>query len=453
MGLSLKKYIQNVNSACPIKIEGQVNKVIGTVIEGNGPAVPVGGICHILSPGLDNPVVAEAIGFRDHKLLLMPLSRSEGVEPGSIIRAVQYEAKAYAGSDMLGRIIDGLGNPLDNGPPLMRGKKIPLYSQPMNPLHRARISEPLDVGIKSINSMVSVAKGQRMAIMAGSGVGKSILLGMIARYTKADVNIIALIGERGREVREFIERDLGDEGLKRSAVIVATSDSSPLIRIRGAYLAATVAEYFRDQGKDVLLMMDSITRFAMAAREVGLSAGEPPASKAYPPSTFAHLPRLLERAGTSCSKGSITGLYTVLVEGDDMNEPIADAVRSIVDGHIVLNRDLASKGHYPAVDVLSSVSRLMNDVMSKEHIARAYEFRRILSDYAKIEDLVNLGAYVRGNNRNTDYALDMIDNLNSFLRQDIFVSSSLEKTYEEMGRILAGKKAVTAAAISREKDK
>jgi len=276
--------------------------------------------------------------------------------------------------------------------------------------------------------------------MSGSGVGKSILLGMMARYTKADVNVIALVGERGREVREFIERDLGEEGLKRSVVIVATSDTSPLIRMRGAYLAAAVGEFFREQGKDVLLMMDSVTRFAMATREVGLASGEPPTNKAYPPSTFAHLPKLLERAGTNGAGGSITGIYTVLVEGDDMNEPIADAVRSIVDGHIVLDRKLASQGHYPAVDVLSSVSRLMSDVVDKDHLGRAYEFRRILADYSKIEDLVNLGAYEKGNNKRTDYALEMIEDLDGFLQQNVESASSIKDGLEEMKKLLTYKK-------------
>jgi flagellum-specific ATP synthase len=276
--------------------------------------------------------------------------------------------------------------------------------------------------------------------MSGSGVGKSVLLGMMARYTEADVNVIALIGERGREVKEFLERDLGPEGIKRSVVIVATSDTSPLIRMRGAYLAAAVGEFFREQGKDVLLMMDSVTRFAMAVREVGLASGEPPTNKAYPPSTFAHLPKLLERAGTNGDGGSITGIYTVLVEGDDMNEPIADAVRSIVDGHIVLDRKLAAQGHYPAVDVLSSVSRLMSEVVDKKHLGRAYEFRRLLADYAKIEDLVHVGAYEKGNNPRTDYALEMIEDLNGFLRQEVETGASMGSGLKEMERMLTLKK-------------
>ncbi|MBW2610022.1 MAG: FliI/YscN family ATPase [Deltaproteobacteria bacterium] len=444
MKLALEEYIHRVDSACPIRVEGQVTKVVGTVIEGNGPAMPVGAICHILPPNVTEHILAEVIGFRDQSLLLMPLSNSEGVEPGSTIIGKRYTASVAIGSDMLGRVLDGLGNPLDDGPPIHPEKIMPLYAQPVNPLHRSRIAEPLDVGICSINCLVSLAKGQRAAVMSGSGVGKSVLMGMMARNTKADVNVIGLIGERGREVREFIERDLRGEGLKRSVVIAATSDTSPLIRMRGAYLAATVAEFFRDRGKDVLLMMDSITRFAMAAREVGLSAGEPPTSKAYPPSTFAHLPKLLERAGTNGNKGSITGIYAVLVEGDDMNEPIADAIRSIVDGHIVLDRELASRGHYPAVNILLSVSRLMSDVVNKEHLDYSYEFRRILADYAKIEDLVNLGAYEKGNNKKTDYALEMIDELNSFLQQDVNTASSMEDAYQEMVKLLTYKRLGTS---------
>lgn len=440
MRLSLDSYIDLLESICPIKVEGQVTKVVGTVIEGNGPAMPVGGICQIIPQNLSSPINAEVIGFRDQSILLMPLDKSDGVEPGSMITAQRFTATVGVGSDMLGRILDGLGNPLDDGPALHPEKTMPLYAPPVNPLHRSRINEPLDVGICSINCLISLAKGQRTAIMAGSGVGKSVLLGMMARYTEADVNVIGLIGERGREVREFIERDLGPEGLKRSVVIVATSDTSPLIRIRGAYLAAVIAEYYRDQGKAVLLMMDSITRFAMAAREVGLSAGEPPTSKAYPPSTFAHLPRLLERAGTNNNGGSITGIYSVLVEGDDMNEPIADAVRSIVDGHIVLDRELASRGHYPAVNVLASLSRLMSEVVSKDHMGWAHEFRRILADYAKIEDLVNLGAYEKGHNQRTDYALEIIDELNGFLRQEVGSPSNINDGYQEMVRLLTYKK-------------
>lgn len=426
MRVSLRKYIDRLEDLNPVLLEGRVRKVVGTVIEGNGPSMPLGGICQVYPPRYAAPVLAEVIGFRENSLLLMPLCSCDGIEPGSRIVARKYQASVHVGFDMLGRVLDGLGEPIDGGEPIRYTKTMPLYARPLNPLKRARIKEPLDVGIRAINSLVTLAKGQRAAIMAGSGVGKSVLLGMMARFTKADVNVIALIGERGREVKEFIERDLGIEGLKRSVVVAATSDTSPLIRMRGAYLATAIAEFFRDNGKDVLLMMDSITRFAMAAREVGLASGEPPSNKAYPPSTFAHLPRLLERAGTNGRKGSITGLYTVLVEGDDMNEPIADAVRSIVDGHIVLDRSLASRGHYPAIDVLSSVSRLMNDVVGQEHLGYSKKFRALLADYARIEDLVNLGAYKRGNNKKADYAVDMIDKLNAFLRQDVGSRSTME---------------------------
>jgi len=438
VSLSLSPYLQAVESAEPITTEGRITKVLGTILEANGPAMPVGGVCRIvpLSPGHAS-IPVEVVGFREGRILLMPLAKADGIEPGSSVVADRYSAIVDVGPDMLGRVLDGLGTPLDGGGGFTPERSIPLYAEPLNPLRRARIQDPLDVGVRAVNALVTLAKGQRAAIMAGSGVGKSVLLGMMARYTSADVNVIALIGERGREVREFIERDLGEEGLKRSVVLVATSDSSPLSRIRGAYHAAAVAEFFRDQGKDVLLMMDSVTRFAMAAREVGLAAGEPPTSKAYPPSTFAHLPRLLERAGTNGRKGSITGLYTVLVEGDDMNEPIADAVRSIVDGHIVLDRDLAARGHYPAVDVLSSVSRLMTEVASEEHLKRATEFRTLLSDFAKIEDLVNVGAYEKGINERTDAALEIIDDLNGFLVQGVDTPAPLAECLEEMKRLLA----------------
>jgi len=436
MAVNLEKYMADLIDLEPILQEGKVTKVVGTVIEGNGPSMPVGGICEIFPPKSTEPLSAEVVGFKEKSILLMPLSNWNGVEPGSRIVARHYRAFIPVGSDMLGRVLDGLGRPIDHGPPINGGQKRSLYAQPLNPLERSRITEPLDVGVRAINTLITLGKGQRAAIMAGSGVGKSVLLGMMARFTKADVSVIALIGERGREVKEFIERDLGPEGLKRSVVVVATSDTSPLIRMRGAYLATAIAEFFRDLGKDVLLMMDSITRFAMAVREVGLASGEPPSTKAYPPSTFAHLPRLLERAGTNGSRGSITGLYTVLVEGDDMNEPIADAVRSIVDGHIVLNRELASKGHYPAIDVLASVSRLMVEVLDKDSLSLCHQFREILADYAKIEDLVNLGAYQRGNNPRADRAVEMIERLNRFLRQDMETKTTLEEGFMDLAELL-----------------
>ncbi len=441
MNLELARYVEAVDAARPITTEGRITKVVGTVLEANGPAMPVGGICRVVPLNHKREAVTvEVVGFREDRILLMPLGKADGIEPGSAVIADRYKASVAVSEDMLGRVVDGLGNPLDRGNAIPEKHEMPLYAEPLNPLHRARICEPLDVGVRSINCLTTLAKGQRAAIMAGSGVGKSVLLGMMARYTSADVNVIGLIGERGREVREFIERDLGKEGLKRSVVVVATSDASPLSRIRGAYYAAAVSEFFRDQGKDVLLMMDSVTRFAMAAREVGLAAGEPPTSKAYPPSTFAHLPRLLERAGCGAKGGSITGIYTVLVEGDDMNEPIADAVRSIVDGHIVLDRTLASRGHYPAVNVLASVSRLMSEVAGADHQKRAVEFRRLLADFARIEDLVNVGAYERGVNQRTDDAVDMIEDLNAFLAQGVDTRADMKEGLQALTKLLTMRK-------------
>jgi flagellum-specific ATP synthase len=446
LNLDLSRYVEAVDAVRTITTEGRITKVVGTVLEANGPAMPVGAVGRVL-PVTDTSraVPVEVIGFREDRVLLMPLGKADGIEPGSIVTADRYEAAVGVNRELLGRVLDGLGHPLDGRAAPVPERELPLYAEPVNPLHRTRITEPLDVGVRSVNSLITLAKGQRAAIMAGSGVGKSVLLGMMARYTSADVNVIGLIGERGREVREFIERDLGEEGLARSVVVVATSDTPPLSRIRGAYFASAVAEFFRDLGKDVLLMMDSVTRFAMAAREVGLAAGEPPTSKAYPPSTFAHLPRLLERAGTGPRRGSITGLYTVLVEGDDMNEPIADAVRSIVDGHIVLDRELASRGHFPAVNVLASVSRLMSEVASPDHRKRAAEFRGLLADFARIEDLVNVGAYEKGTNDRTDAALEMIDDLNAFLIQDVNTRADMSTSIGEMTKLLTVRKIGQAA--------
>jgi flagellum-specific ATP synthase len=320
---------------------------------------------------------------------------------------------------MLGRIIDGLGNPVDGKGPLTSDAVYPLYAEPLNPMQRQRILQPVDVGVRAINGLLTLGRGQRIAIMAGSGVGKSTLLGMIAKHTAADISVIALIGERGRELKDFIERDLGPVGLARSVVVVATSDQPALVRMRGAYLATAIAEYFRDLGRDVIMMMDSVTRFAMSSREVGLAIGEPPTSRGYTPSVFSQLPKLLERAGTCQGKGSITGIYTVLVEGDDMNEPIADAVRSIVDGHIVLSRDLASRGHYPSIEILGSISRCMSDVMPKDHMVRAHRFLESLAIYRKSEDLINIGAYAKGSNPKIDKSIAMIDGLNAFLTQRV----------------------------------
>jgi len=354
------------------------------------------------------------------------------VGPGCKIVSLGRKASIAVGKKLLGRIIDGLGNPIDGRGPVEPEDDYPLYAEPINPLKRGRIVEPMDLGIRVLNGLLSCGKGQKMGIFSGSGVGKSILLGMIARYTKADVNVIGLIGERGREVREFVEKNLGPEGLSRSVVIVATSDRHPLIRMRAAYVATSVAEYFRDQGADVLLMVDSLTRFAMAQREVGLSVGEPPATKGYTPSVFSLLPKLLERTGPVEGRGSITGLYTVLVEGDDFNEPIADAARSILDGHIALSRAIAAKNHYPAVDVLESVSRVMIDIVDGEQRRRANELLNIIATYRKAEDLINIGAYVAGSSPEIDHAIRMIDRVNAYLRQDMHEKVSFEESRRQL---------------------
>ena len=412
-------YGEAIQKTETIRRFGRVSQVVGLVIEGIGPTAAVGDGCHISVAGWPQPIPAEVVGFRDEKILLMPLGEVRGIEPGCRIMPLGAPAQASVGKGLLGRVLDGMGQPLDEKGPIDYEGEVPLYARPLNPVLRKRITQPVDVGVRAINALLTIGRGQRMAIFSGSGVGKSTLLGMMARHTTADVNVIALIGERGREVREFLEKDLGEEGLKRSVVVVATSDRHPLLRMRGAYQATALAEYFRDQGKDVLFMMDSITRFAMASREVGLAVGEPPTAKGYTPSVFAQLPRLLERAGTTSGPGSITGIYTVLVDGDDLMDPIADAIRSIADGHIVLSRDLANQNHYPAIDVLASISRVMGDVVAPEQIETRNKLLALLATYRRSEDLINIGAYVVGSNPNVDYAIKKIPEINSFLRQAV----------------------------------
>lgn len=431
-----KKYHITLDSLCPIRANGKVTKIVGLVIEAHGPATNVGSICDIYPKGSMKKVSAEVLGFRENKVLLMPLEDIRGIGPGSRVIAKEQKAFVPVGEGLLGRVIDGLGNPIDGIGPLFTDKKYPIYANPMNPLSRRRITTPLDLGIRAINGLLTVGCGQRMGIFAGSGVGKSVLLGMIARKTAADINVIALIGERGREVNEFIERELGKEGLKKSVVVVATSDHLPLIRMRGAFIAMAIAEYFRDQGKHVNFMMDSVTRFAMAQREVGLALGEPPTTKGYTPSVFTLLPKLLERAGTSSHQGTITGLYTVFVEADDMNEPIADTVRSILDGHIVLSRELSMQNHYPAIDILKSISRVMNDITSLKHKENVNRVKSILTTYQKAEDLINIGAYASGSNPKIDYAIDMIDKINSYLKQDIEKTVTFEDSIQQLENIL-----------------
>ena len=408
---------------------GIVDKVVGNTIESHGPNVTMGCVCWLENQGKRIPV--EVVGFTDGRVIAMPLGKIDGVRQGDILQASGRTASIGMSEQLQGRVIDGLGRPIDDSPmPLVLDRQ-DLYAEPANPLSRDPIREPLQTGVRAIDGLLTCGLGQRIGIFGGSGVGKSTLLGMIARYTSADINVIALIGERGREVREFIENDLGREGLKRSIVIVSTSDQPALVRIRAAFAATAAAEYFRDRGFNVMLMMDSVTRFAMAQREVGLAAGEPPSSKGYTPSVFSLLPKLLERSG-KFAKGSITAFYTVLVEGDDMNDPIADSVRSILDGHIVLDRELASRGHYPCIDVLSSVSRLMSHLVSPELKNAAYELRDLMATYKKSEDLINIGAYKRGSNPRIDTAMDRSAAINAFLKQRPEDPSQLTVTQQQL---------------------
>ena len=428
MDIDFKKYYSAIENCESVKLNGKVTQVIGLVVESKGPNVSIGELCYISSrfPNVE-PIPAEVVGFREGNVLLMPIGEMQGVGPGCEVISAQRVLKVKVGPELLGRVIDGIGEPMDGKGPILCKDEYPLHAPPPDPLTRPRIKESLYVGVRAIDGLITIGSGQRIGIMAGSGVGKSTLLSMIARNTEADVSVIALVGERGREVKEFIERDLGEEGLKRSVVVVATSDKPALVRIKGAMTATAVAEYFRDQGKRVVLMMDSVTRFAMAQREVGLTIGEPPATRGYTPSVFALLPRLLERAGTS-DKGSITGIYTVLVDGDDMNEPIADAVRSILDGHIVLSRQIAAQNHFPAIDILGSVSRVMMEVVEKEHYQASQEMRSLMAVYREAEDLIHIGAYVKGSNAKIDKAIEKIDKINDFLCQGVFEKDSFEDT-------------------------
>ncbi|HHV71326.1 MAG TPA: flagellar protein export ATPase FliI [Clostridia bacterium] len=425
--LNLDKYRLAVENNCFIKSVGKIDKVVGLVIESLGPDTQMGEICYVRPRGSETSIPAEVVGFRGNTVLLMPLGELEGIGPGCEVVATGSSFKIRVSPSLLGRVLNGLGNPIDGKGSLKNWEEVSIYNKPPNPLTRKRITEPLNFGVKAIDGVITCGKGQRIGIFAGSGVGKSTLLGMIARNTEADVNVIGLIGERGREVREFIEKDLGEEGLNRSVLVVATSEQPALVRLRGALVATRIAEYFRDQGLNVMLMMDSVTRFAMAQREVGLAIGEPPATRGYTPSVFALLPKLLERSGTA-EKGTITALYTVLVDGDDMNEPIADAVRGILDGHIVLSRDLAVQNHYPAIDVLASVSRVINNIVDEEHLININKLKNVLSIYKEAEDLINIGAYKKGSNPKIDYAIKNIEAVRRFLRQGIEEKYSFNDT-------------------------
>ena len=432
LGINLEKFNEAIDSCKSMNMIGKVVQIVGLVIECSGPNVSMGELCYVQSHFDDvEPLPAEVVGFREGYVLLMPLGETKGIGPGCQVVSAQKVLQVKVGPELLGRVIDGLGNPIDGKGPILCKSEYPIQADPPAPLDRPVIKDSLYVGVRAIDGLITMGQGQRIGIMAGSGVGKSTLLSMIARNTEADISVIALVGERGREVKEFIERDLGEEGLKRSVVVVATSDKPALVRIKGAMTATAIAEYFRDQGRKVILMMDSVTRFAMAQREVGLTVGEPPATRGYTPSVFALLPRLLERAGTS-AKGSITGIYTVLVDGDDMNEPIADAVRSILDGHIVLSRNIAAQNHFPAIDVLASVSRVMSAVVPKEHMEANRKLRALMAVYKEAEDLIHIGAYVKGSSQKIDEAIQKIDAINDFLCQGVFEVQGFEETIQRL---------------------
>ena len=422
----LSKYKTAISQINSFRVSGRIVRVVGLTIEAVGLNCQIGEICKVKTNG-SSFLLCEVVGFRENHILLMPLGDMQGIQLGNPIYPIGKSLKVPVGTALLGRVLDGLGNPIDGKPNLDFVETASSSNKPPNPLQRMLITEPLVTGVRVIDGLLTCGKGQRMGIFSGSGVGKSTLLGTIARSSHSDVSVIALVGERGREVRDFLEKDLGEDGLARSVVIVSTSDQPALIRLKAAMVAMTIAEHFRDIGLDVTLLMDSVTRFAMAQREIGLATGEPPASKGYPPSVYALLPKLLERAGAS-EKGTITGYFTVLVEGDDFNEPICDAARSILDGHIILSRELAARNHYPAIDVLNSVSRVMPKVTSKEHQASAARARRHLAVYEKARDLINIGAYVSGSDPDIDLAIKTNPALTDFLQQDQNDHSSYEDT-------------------------
>lgn len=460
--------LEKIAAHSSYRVAGRITRSYGLTFEAMLPGAALGSICRILIQDPTQPralklgldalhlpgVDAEVIGFREKSVVLMPFEEAHGISTDSIVILKRGRPTFRVGNALLGRVLDARGEPIDGRGPIAWDDDEgvfykSLFDSPSHPLERTVIEQPLDLGVRAINGLLTLGKGQRIGIMAGSGVGKSVLLGMMARHTSADVNVIALIGERGREVREFIERDLGEEGLKRSVVIVATSDQSPLLRMRGAWLAASIAEHFRDESKDVLLLMDSVTRFCMAQREIGLSLGEPPASKGYPPSVFSTLPKLLERAGTGTSGGSITGLFTVLVEGDDMDDPIADSARSILDGHVVLSRRIAQKNHFPAIDVLASASRVMRAVTDSDHQDWAGRIKEWMALYNQNEDLINIGAYAKGSNPKVDQAIASIDRINTFLRQKVDEKGDWDTTRALMQAIVRSAEAMGASNAPR----
>lgn len=434
--MNFDKYITGINQFDPYTRYGKIKRVIGLMIESVGPAVSIGNVCYI-HPSKERKILAEVVGFDDEKVLLMPYAPINEISPGSLVEATNQPLKIKVGKGLIGKVVDALGQPLDDTSLPTGLISYTTEQSPPNPLARPRILEPIEIGVKTIDGLLTVGKGQRVGIFAGSGVGKSTLLGMIARNSEADVNVIALIGERGREVKEFIEKDLGPEGLKKSIVVVATSDQPALMRIKGAYTATAISEYFRDQGYNVNLMMDSVTRIAMAQREVGLATGEPPTTKGYPPSVFAMLPKLLERTGTSAN-GTITAFYTVLVDGDDLNDPIADTTRGILDGHFVLDRKLAERGQFPALNVLKSISRVMPQIANEQDQQLANEIRLNLSTYEENYELIQIGAYKRGTSKVVDRAISLQPKIIAFLKQNIEENCTRDQTMDQMKKILYG---------------
>ncbi|HBL83412.1 MAG: flagellar protein export ATPase FliI [Clostridiales bacterium GWF2_38_85] len=429
---------QIIDKTEPVITKGKIDKIVGMVIESTGPSVDIGTVCRIYNSKNNAYIQAEIVGFKENHVLLMPYDELIGVVKGSIVESTGDVLKVPVGDELIGRVINGFGKPIDGKGEIQTIKAYPVQGNPSNPFLRPQINETITMGIKAIDSLLTCGKGQRMGIFSGSGVGKSTLMGMISRNIEADVNVIALVGERGREVRGFIEKDLKEAGLKKTVVVVATSDQPAMMRLKCALTATAIAEYFKDQGKDVLLMMDSLTRFAMAQREIGLAVGEPPVARGYTPSLYATLPKLLERTG-NFENGSITGIYTVLVEGDDVNEPISDTVRGIIDGHIVLSRVVAMRNHYPAIDVLASISRIMNEIVTPEHMKAASEIRAILSTYYENFDLISIGAYKNGINPKLDYAIKNIDKINEFLKQSIDERFSFNETIKMMNSLLINK--------------
>jgi type III secretion system H+-transporting two-sector ATPase len=436
--INFEKYQKNLNLAATVKVKGRVTELVGLVAKAVIPNVKVGELCLIDTVGSRQKIKAEVVGFKENEVLLMPLGNLEGIAPGSEVTATGDCLKVPVGRNLLGRVLDGLGEPLDTETrgPLVCDEYYPVHAEPPDPMKRQRVLSHISVGVKAIDSVLTCGEGQRVGLFAAAGVGKSTTIGMIARNTEADIIVIGLIGERGREVRDFLEHDLGDAGLTRSVVICATSDQPSLVRAKAAYAATAVAEYFRDQGLKVLLLLDSVTRFARALREIGLAVGEPPARQGFTPSVFSTLPRLLERTGNS-DKGSITAFYTVLVAGDDMNEPIADEVRSILDGHIVLSRDLAARGHYPAIDVSESVSRVMSTIVEPEHLEAARKLREVVAAYEKERDLILIGAYESGSDPRVDYAIEKIEEVNAFLKQGTQERVGFEETVSQLKGIFA----------------